>query len=126
TGHAAQSGKAVDWEMAGAYLYELEMIPDFGFDGGTMAQQIARNNQSVGILSDGERSLAQNINRLTELAELDDEDRRRELMVYLAEKRATKPEEWLPAICHDEKLRDKLSFDTWVFSQPVTGLKIEL
>ncbi len=125
-GQAELSGKPVNWEVAGAYLYELHLVPDFGLNGGIAAQQIARNNQCTGILIDGDRSLAQNINRLTEQAELDDEDHRRELMIYLAEKRTTKPEEWLPPLCHEEQLRDKLSFETWNFSQPVTGLKIEL
>ena len=123
---AALSAKPVNWEVAGAYVYELHLVPDFGLNGGIAAQQIARNNQCTSILMDGDRSLAQNINRLTEQAELDDEDHRRELMVYLADRRTTKPEEWLPPFCHDEQLRDKLSFETWVFSQPVTGLKIEL
>jgi len=125
-GQAEFSAKPVNWEIAGAYLYELHLLPDFGLNGGIAAQQIARNNQCTCILMDGDRSLAQNINRLTEQAELDDEDRRRELMVFLADKRTTKPDEWLPPLCHDEQLRDKLSFETWVFSQPVTGLKIEL
>lgn len=125
-GQADSSGKEVDWEIAGAYLYELDLVPDFGLNGGIVAQQIARNHQCVSILIDGEKSLSQNIARLTDDAELDDEDRRRELMVYLAEKRTMKPEEWLPGICHKEKLRDQLSFEVWKFSQPVTGLKIEL
>lgn len=125
-GQADQSGMDINWEIAGAYLYELDLVPDFGLNGSIVSQQIARNRQCVDILMDGEKSLTQNINQLTEQAELDDENCRKELMVYLADKRTLKAEEWLPAICHDEKLRDTLSFEVWNFSQPVTGLKVDL
>jgi DNA phosphorothioation-dependent restriction protein DptH len=125
-GQRKQSGKSINWELAGAYLYELSLIPDFGLTEGILLQQIARNHQCMVHLTDGERSLGQNVARLTDYAELQDEKRRRELMVYLTDKRVLRTDEWLPAICHDEKVRKCLSFDEWSFAQSVTGLKVEL
>jgi hypothetical protein len=125
-GQATQSGRPVNWEMAGAYLYELGLIPDFGLSESILLQQLARNDQCVSILTDGEKSLGQNVARLADQAELADENRRRELLVYLADKRVLKTEEWLPPIYHNPRIRDRLSFDAWQFAQPVTGLKVEL
>ncbi len=125
-GQSQSSGRVVDWEQAGAYLYELELVPDFGLSERTLAQQLARNDRCVGILTDAERSLGQNVARLTEEAELADEVRRRELSVYLADRPVLKTGQWLPPICHDPMPRDRLSFETWTFAQPVAGLKLAL
>ncbi len=54
------------------------------------------------------------------------EERRREIAVYLSGKNTLRAEEWLPSICHDEKLRERLSFDSWKFSQPTRGITIDL
>lgn len=125
-GQATQSSQLINWETAGAYLYELNLIPDFELADNTLPQQLARNDQCMTILTDGEKSLGQNIARLVDQAELADENRRRELLVYLADQPLIKPEAWLPPICHDPVIRNKIAFDAWQFAQPLTGLKIEL
>lgn len=125
-GQAASAARPVDWELAGAYLYELGLVPDFGLSAPIMAQQLDRNDRCVGLLTDAERSLGQNVARLTADAELADETRRQALLVYLADRRLLRTEDWLPPICHDPVLRNRLSFDTWTFAQPVTGLKVDL
>lgn len=125
-GQSQASARPVDWEQAGAFLYELGLVPDFGLSERTLAQQLARNDRCVCILTDAERSLGQNVTQLTEEAELADEVRRRELSVYLADQPVLKTARWLPPICHDPVLRDRLSFETWGFAQPVSGLKVIL
>jgi len=125
-GQKQNSGKPISWESAGAYLYELGLIPDFGMDGGTFSVQLTRNNRCMSILLDGEKSLSQNLQRLITETELADEERRRELMGYLADKNILRAMEWLTPICHDDEVRRKLSFDEWKFARPVTGVRIEL
>jgi hypothetical protein len=125
-GQKMQCSKSINWESAGAYLYELGLVPDFGLDGGIFRVQLARNSRCVNILLDGEKSLAMNLHRLVTEAEMDDEERRRNLMVYLADKNVLRTSEWVEPICHNENLRKKLSFDEWHFAQPVTGVHIEL
>ncbi len=120
------SGKPISWETAGAYLYELGMVPDFGLDGGNFMVQLTRNSQCMSILADGEKSLSQNLQRLISEAELADEERRRDLMAYLSGINILSTITWLPPICHDDRLRKALSFDEWRFAHPITGIHIEL
>lgn len=125
-GQKAQTGKPINWESAGAYFYELGLLPDFGLSAGIFKVQIARNSKCMSVLLDGEKSLSQNLQKLVTDAEMDDEERRQELMAYLADKNVLIGRSWLEPICHDESLREKLSFDEWKFVQPVTGVRIEL
>lgn len=125
-GQKQLSGRSVDWEVAGAHLYELDMVPDFGLSDEIVTLQLSRNGRCSGILSDGEKSLAQNVGRLTTEAELADEAVRRNLLAYLADKDILNTREWLPPICHDPSVREALSFDVWKFTQPVTGVSVEL
>lgn len=125
-GQAQASARPVDWEMAGAYLYELGLIPDLELSDAVLAQKLARNARCMVLLTDPERSLGQNVARLAQEAELADDARRRELMVYLADRPILKPERWLPPLCHDSIVRRRLSFDNWEFAQPVTGLRVTL
>lgn len=125
-GERNRSGRPVDWEVAGAYLYEAHIVPDFGLAEDTLTVQIERNKGCTDILSDGEKNLAQNLDRLVEKQGLQDEVRLRELAIYLATKNILRPEEWLPPICHDEELREKLSFECWRFAEPARGVNVEL
>lgn len=125
-GEKARSGRPIDWEMAGAYLYEAELIPDFGLAPDILGVQLVRNLQCVSVLTDGEKNFNQNQQRLVDEKGLDDEDRRREIAVYLADKNTLRPDEWLPPICHEERVREKLSFDTWKFAEATRGIKVEL
>lgn len=125
-GEKARSGRPVDWEMAGAYLYEAELIPDFGLAPDILGVQLVRNLQCVSTLTDGEKNFNQNQQRLVDEKGLDDEERRREIAIYLADKNTLRPDEWLPPICHDEDVREKLSFDTWKFAEATRGIKVEL
>ena len=125
-GQAEASARPVDWEIAGAYLYELGLIPDLELSDSVLAQKLARNARCMALLTDPERSLGQNVARLVQDAELDDDQRRKELLVYLADKPILKPEHWLPTICHNPTVRRRLSFDNWTFTQPVTGLRVAL
>ena len=125
-GQADDSAQEVNWEMAGAYLYELNMIPDFGLSDANYAMQIARNDVCTKILLDGEKTLGTNLNRLAENQGMVDEMLRRDLNIFLADRNTLNVAEWLPPICHDEKIRDKLSFDCWKFSDVTTGIKVEL
>jgi DNA phosphorothioation-dependent restriction protein DptH len=102
------------------------MVPDFELEPSTLSVQLARNSFCAGVLADGEKSLTQNLDRLVVEKGLDDEDRRRQLAIYLADKNTIRPDEWLPGICHDESVRDKLSFDVWKFSEPTKGISLEL
>ena len=125
-GQKALSGQAISWETAGAYLYELGLIPDFALEKDTLPVQLARNRDCVAILGDGEKILSQNLERVAIEKGLDDEQKRRELAVYLADKDSLRLDDWLPPICHDDDIRDKLSFDTWTFSEPTKGISVEL
>lgn len=125
-GERARSGRPIDWEVAGAYLYEAALIPDFALAPDILPVQLARNVDCVSVLADGEKNFNQNLQRLVDEKGLDDEDRRREVAVYLADKNTLRPEEWLPQICHEEAVREKLSFDTWKFSEATRGIKVEL
>lgn len=125
-GQREVSEQQINWEIAGAYLYELRMIPDFELEKSALSVQLTRNSSCADILADGEKSLTQNLERLVVEMGLDDEERRRELAVYLAVKNTIRPDEWLPYICHDDAIRDKLSFDAWRFSEPTTGITLEL
>ncbi|MBM3137540.1 MAG: DUF87 domain-containing protein, partial [Chloroflexi bacterium] len=120
------SGQQVNWEMAGAYLYELHLIPDFGLSDANYAMQIARNDVCTKILLDGEKTLSANLDRLAENQGMVDEVLRRDLNIYMADRNTLNVLEWQPPICHDEKIRNKLSFDCWKFSAVTTGIKLEL
>jgi len=125
-GQAKASQQIINWELAGAYLYELNMIPDFGLSEAYCGVQLARNAACASILLDGEKNLNANLNLLAEKQGMVDETMRRELTVYLSDCNTLRAEEWLPPICHDETMRDKLSFECWKFSDPTTGVTIEL
>lgn len=125
-GQAKASHQMINWELAGAYLYEMNMIPDFGLNEAGCAVQLARNAGCASILLDGEKNLNANLNQLAEKQDMVDETLRRELTVYLSDRNTLRAEEWLPPICHNEKVRDKLSFECWKFSDPTTGITIEL
>ena len=125
-GQKQQCGRLVTWETAGAYLYELCLVPDFGLNSGIVNSQIAQNSRSIGILLDGEKSLEQNLLRLIVEGGLSDEGIRRQLSIYLADKDLLRPYQWLPPICHDEKVRKELSFEEWKFTQPLTGVRVDL
>lgn len=125
-GQRDASGQPINWEMAGAYLYELRMIPDFKLELEALSVRITRNQMCAAILCDGDKSLTQNLERLVSEKGMDDEDRRRHLAVLLADKNTMQPDEWLPDICHDETIREQISFDEWHFSEPITGVSIEM
>ena len=125
-GEHEQNGQPVSWESAGAYLYELELVPDFALNAEIAPVQLARNAKCMSLLLDGEKHVNQNVQRLSKDGELDDDDRRRELMGYLADKNVLRPQEWLPDIAHEAATRRTLSFDEWQFANPVTGVNIEL
>ena len=125
-GEREASGSPATWETAGAYLYELGLVPDFGIKPDTLAVKLTRNRDCADILGDGERTLTQNLDRLVNDKGLDDEQKRRELAVYLAGRNTLSRQDWLPDICHDDAVRDKLDFDTWMFSEPLKDVKIEL
>ncbi|MGD9685484.1 MAG: ATP-binding protein [Desulfobacter sp.] len=125
-GQAKASKQMISWELAGAYLYELNMIPDFELNEAHCGVQLARNAACSLILLDGEKTLNANLNLLAEKQGMVDEALRRELTVYLSDCNTLKAEEWLPPICHNEAVRNKLSFDAWKFSDPTTGVSVEL
>lgn len=125
-GQKEASGQPINWETAGAYLYELRMIPDFKLELGVLPVQLSRNQMCAAILCDGEKSLTQNLERLVTDKGLDDEERRRNLAVFLSDRDSMQPDQWLPDICHDDAARERLSFDEWHFSEPTTGVSIEL
>lgn len=125
-GERSRSKQPVNWETAGAYLYEAQLIPDFGLSEEALALQLGRNAACTKILLDGEKDLSANIARLAEDQGLLDEDVRRELAIYLAEKRTFVPDAWLPPICHEPVIRDKLSFDCWDFENSPIELKLVL
>lgn len=125
-GQKEASGQPINWETAGAYLYELGMIPDFKLEPEIVPVRLTRNQLCAAILCDGDKSLTQNLERLVNERGLDDEQRRRELAVFLADKDTMQSDQWLPIICHDDAVREKLSFDEWQFSEPITGVSIEL
>ncbi|MCK4625183.1 MAG: DUF87 domain-containing protein [Phycisphaerae bacterium] len=125
-GERSRSDRPADWEVAGAYLYEVHLIPDFGLAPDILTVQIDRNAKCADILCDGEKNLTQNLDRLSETVGLEDEGRRRELDVYLAEKNTLQADEWMPPVCHDEAIREKLSFECWQFTEPAKGIKVEL
>lgn len=125
-GQANASQQIINWELAGAYLYELKLIPDFELNDTRYSVQLARNAACTTILLDGEKTLTANLNAIAEKQGMLDETLRRDLTVYLADRNILKSEQWLPPICHDENIRKKLSFDCWKFSVPTTGVTIEL
>lgn len=125
-GQRMESKQAVNPEVAGAYLYELGLIPDFDLKSGTLSVQVARNQECVKVLSNGDKTLGQNLEDLAEKHGLQDAEIRKNLAVYLADRNTLKPESWLPDICHDGDWREKLSFDGWKFARPTTGVHVEL
>ena len=52
----------LDWEMAGAYLYELGLIPDFELKPGNVETHIDRNAACAAVLTDGEKTVSHNTN----------------------------------------------------------------
>jgi DNA phosphorothioation-dependent restriction protein DptH len=125
-GQREASHQPVNWELAGAYLYELNLIPDFDLKSGSLNIQVARNHECVKVLLSGDKTLGQNLEDLAEKHSLQDETIRKNLAVYLADRNTLIPEAWLPDICHDDDLRDKLSFESWKFATPTTGVHITL
>ena len=125
-GQRERSKQPANWETAGAYLYEIQLIPDFGLKEEALSLQLARNAACSKILLDGEKELSANIGRLAEEQGLLDETVRRDLAIYLADMRVIEPETWMPPVCHDPKMRDKLSFDGWEFQNSIIELKVEL
>jgi len=125
-GQREASHQFVNWEVAGAYLYELNLIPDFDLKSGSLSVQLARNYECAKVLLSGDKTLGQNLEDLAAKHSLQDEAIRKGLAVYLAEKNVLKPEAWLPDICHDDDWRERLSFDGWNFATPTTGVHITL
>ena len=125
-GEREASGAPATWETAGAYLYELELVPDFNLKSDTLAVKLTRNRDCADILADGEKALTQNLDRLVNEKGLNDEQKRRELTVYLSNKNTIDQQDWLKPICHDESVRDTLDFDTWTFSEPLKDVRVEL
>lgn len=125
-GQREMSSQPVNWEVAGAYLYELNLIPDFDLQSGSLNVQVGRNNECSKALLTGDKTVTQNLDVLAEKHSLQDEATLKNLAVYLADRNTLKPETWMPKICHDEEWRRKLSFDTWKFAIPTTGVHIEL
>ncbi|MDB5776785.1 MAG: ATP-binding protein [Herbaspirillum sp.] len=125
-GERDRSEQPVTWEVAGAYLYEVHLIPDFGLTEQAVSLQLERNAACTKILLDGEKDLSANILRLAEDQGLLDEEIRRNLAVILTGEAILKPDTWLPPICHDPVIRDKLSFDAWDFKNTIIDLKVEL
>ena len=120
------SGAPATWEIAGAYLYEFELVPDFGLKLDTLAVKLTRNRDCADIIADGEKTLSQNLDRLVNDKGLDDEQKRRDLAVYLSDKNTLDRQDWLVPICHDDSVRDMLDFDTWSFSEPLKDVRVEL
>lgn len=125
-GERERNKQPVTWESAGAYLYEVQLVPDFGLTENTLSIQLARNSACTKILMDAERVLSANVLRLAEDQGLLDEGVQRELAIYLADKRTYDPDAWLPPICHDPAIRDKLSFDCWDFRNSIIDLTLQL
>jgi DNA phosphorothioation-dependent restriction protein DptH len=125
-GERQQSAQPINAEVVGAYLYELGLIPDFDLKTGSLGAQVSRNQECVKVLSNGDKTLGQNLEDLAEKQGLQGAEIRKNLAIYLAERNMLKPENWLPDICHDEGWREKLSFDSWKFAKPITGVHIEL
>jgi DNA phosphorothioation-dependent restriction protein DptH len=125
-GERERSKLPVSWESAGAYLYEVQLIPDFELTEDALSMQLARNSACMKILMDSERELSANVLRLSEDQGLLDEDVKRELAIYLADKKTYDPDAWLPPIGHDPALRDKLSFDCWDFRNSIIDLTLQL
>ena len=125
-GQKEKSEQPVTWETAGAFLYEMNFIPDFGMVSGHLGEQITRNAECVAVLTDGERTLGQALNHLTDKIGVDDPNLLQELDVWLNGKDLLKPRAWLTEIAHDDDLRARLSFDVWTFSAPVRGITVNL
>jgi hypothetical protein len=125
-GQREASHEPINREVAGAYLYELNLIPDFDLKSGSLNVQLSRNHECAKVLLTGDKTLGQNLEDLAEKHSLQDETVRKNLAIYLASRNTLKPEAWLPDIGHDEELREKLSFDTWKFAKPTTGIHITL
>lgn len=125
-GQRESSKQSVNWEVAGAYLYELQLIPDFDLKSGSLNVQVSRNQECVKVLLSGDKTLSQNLEELAEKHSLQHESIRRNLAVFLSDRNTLKADAWLPDICHDEDWREKLSFDGWKFAVPTTGVHISL
>ncbi|MEQ8636398.1 protein kinase domain-containing protein [Gimesia maris] len=125
-GQKELSNSPINWETAGAYLFELRMIPDFELPMDSIPAQLQRNQYCTSILADGEKTLAQNLERLVTDQGFSDSDKRNDLAVFLANKNTLRPQDWLHEICYDENLRNNLSFDSWTFSEPIKDVRIEL
>jgi hypothetical protein len=63
-GERARSGRPAGWEVAGAYLYEAGLFPDFALASDILAVQLTRNRECVGVISDGDKNFNQNLQRL--------------------------------------------------------------
>lgn len=125
-GERDRSKQPISWELAGAYLYEAQLVPDFGLTAEALSLQLERNAACTKILLDGDKDLSANILRLAEEQGLLDEETRRDLAIYLADKAILEPDSWLPPICHEPSVRDQLSFDCWDFQNSIIELKLEL
>src|SRR6266513_499826 len=73
-GERERSKRPVSWESAGAYLYEVQLVPDFGLKEDALSLQLARNTACTKILLDAERELSANVVRLAEEQGLLDEE----------------------------------------------------
>lgn len=125
-GQREQAQQPATLETAGAYLYELGLVPDFGFKPETLAMQVERNAACTKILLDGEKDLTANLTRLAQEQGLLDPETHKNLAVYLADKSILKPDAWLPPIAHDAAVRDKLSFDVWNFKTSPVDITVTL
>ncbi|MBF0147269.1 MAG: type IV secretion system DNA-binding domain-containing protein [Magnetococcales bacterium] len=121
-----QTGQPASWETVGAFLHELNLIPDFDLSGDYLGEQITRNARCISVLTDGERTLGQSLAHLTGEIGVDDPKLIQELDIWLSGKDLLKPRQWLPDIAHDPVVREKLSFDVWRFAAPVRGVTIDL
>lgn len=125
-GQREKSQQPVNLETVGAYLYELDLVPDFGLTDANLPVQVARNAACARIVLDGEKDLSANLTRLAQDQGLLDPETHKNLAVYLADKPILKPDVWLPPIAHESAVRDKLSFDCWNFKTSPVDITVTL
>ena len=126
-GQREASQQPVNWEVAGAYLYELNLIPDFDLKSGSLNVQVAPEPRNASKYFWAATRRSARIWKI--LPKSTTYTMRRSGRTWLFTSPTgthLKPEAWLPDICHDDEWRDKLSFESWKFATPTTGVHITL
>lgn len=116
----------VTWETAGAYLYNLNLIPDLKLKEEDVQARLLRNGECVEYLSDTDRTTFLAIEAMVNKG-LDPthNEIKKQLLEFFRNRNKVNVRAWTEEILRDKEWLKKISFDKWRFKD-LAGDQIEL